>query len=713
MAIKCGTWKFKYRFPDGNTGHYGFSVNYNWSSSINRNCYYGKCSDMHHHCCVYVRPECAFSFDYDGTGWPEDGKWHQVTIIRTPDTWVYVYNDYIFEFYVEDKLDFTPEKILLTLSRYEGHTMYIDNLEIYRDKYLFPETEIAHKSYTWNYYYNTGDGCFYPETREGIVVKGRNIRLAEIAAAVNDPAKFTYNGNTAICYVDLVIYEGSEFLMNNETLKFHGDFDGECHLVLKYGAEMSIENSVVTTTNDHYFVWNNAGSTTHFGRATSPERADPIEFQKVGFSGGVWPLGNAGLIRFSADNSIINNTAHIFFDSPMELNITNTKFTNLHELDIGNYTGVATTGQRRSRQRWFPNGDKSFWVYLDEVNTNKFNFSGVSFSGQESPINVTFLINALRDKLNVYDMNLENENIVIKKTLPQQAGQSHTWEPYVAASYESESYGGEGTGMDSKLGLVNCKFKEIVVPTDKAWAIPKYYLDVKVVNQAGQPESGATVTITNEVDNTDYPSENIEVKQQVFDPKPSSANQYFYLSYQLIQGLPHTSAVTGANGHTPLPSDKSQTLVIADYVKAQAEKREFTYTVKVEKNGVVGTVRRINPDAGWYRPDSDIPAQTIVVVLGVLDVPPDLKSVKVYPNPFNPEWHTQGLTIDNLTAQAGIKIFTVAGELVRILQEREGYGRVTWDGRNESGRRVANGIYIGLLESPGGETRRVKIAVEK
>lgn len=313
----------------------------------------------------------------------------------------------------------------------------------------------------------------------------------------------------------------------------------------------------------------------------------------------------------------------------------------------------------------------------------------------------------------MYDMNLENENIVIKKTLPQQAGQSHTWEPYVAASYESESYGGEGTGMDSKLGLVNCKFKEIVVPTDRAWAIPKYYLDVKVVNQAGQPESGATVTITNEVDNTDYPSENIEVKQQVFDPKPSSANQYFYLSYQLIQGLPHTSAVTGANGHTPLPSDKSQTLVIADYVKDQAEKREFTYTVKAEKNGVVGTVRRINPDAGWYRPDSDIPAQTIVVVLGVLDVPPDLKSVKVYPNPFNPEWHTQGLTIDNLTAQAGIKIFTVAGELVRILQEREGYGRVTWDGRNESGRRVANGIYIGLLESPGGETRRVKIAVEK
>lgn len=90
----------------------------------------------------------------------------------------------------------------------------------------------------------------------------------------------------------------------------------------------------------------------------------------------------------------------------------------------------------------------------------------------------------------------------------------------------------------------------------------------------------------------------------------------------------------------------------------------------------------------------------------------DLNTMKVYPNPFNPNRHTQGLTIENITAQATIKIYTIAGELVREIEETDGDGISTWDGRNDAGNDVASGVYIGFIEGPS-DTKKVKIAVER
>ena len=80
-------------------------------------------------------------------------------------------------------------------------------------------------------------------------------------------------------------------------------------------------------------------------------RVDPVEFNPVGASGAVWPLGNAGVIRFKTNKSTINNAAHIFWDSPMELDMVDTKFTNLHELDIGDYEGTGHWSARRTAFR--------------------------------------------------------------------------------------------------------------------------------------------------------------------------------------------------------------------------------------------------------------------------------------------------------------------------------------------------------------------------
>ena len=60
-------------------------------------------------------------------------------------------------------------------------------------------------------------------------------------------------------------------------------------------------------------------------------------------------------------------------------------------------------------------------------------------------------------------------------------------------------------------------------------------------------------------------------------------------------------------------------------------------------------------------------------------------------------------------AEAGrvtVRIFNVAGRLVRTLEERvhpAGASEVTWDGTSDSRRRVAAGVYLAALDS--GRTR--------
>ncbi|MFH1368799.1 MAG: hypothetical protein ABII64_06715 [Elusimicrobiota bacterium] len=88
----------------------------------------------------------------------------------------------------------------------------------------------------------------------------------------------------------------------------------------------------------------------------------------------------------------------------------------------------------------------------------------------------------------------------------------------------------------------------------------------------------------------------------------------------------------------------------------------------------------------------------------------DLSQVKAFPMPFNPS--NGVLTIDNLTASADVRIYTIAGELVRALGYASSNGRATWDGKNDSGSTVASGVYIMFIKSDSG-TKKIKIAVEK
>lgn len=90
-----------------------------------------------------------------------------------------------------------------------------------------------------------------------------------------------------------------------------------------------------------------------------------------------------------------------------------------------------------------------------------------------------------------------------------------------------------------------------------------------------------------------------------------------------------------------------------------------------------------------------------------------LKDLKVYPSPFDSSrGHTQ-ITFTELTADARILIFALAGELVVDSGPLREQGTWVWNAKNREGEKVARGIYIYLVTNSQGEKKSGKIAVLK
>ncbi len=78
----------------------------------------------------------------------------------------------------------------------------------------------------------------------------------------------------------------------------------------------------------------------------------------------------------------------------------------------------------------------------------------------------------------------------------------------------------------------------------------------------------------------------------------------------------------------------------------------------------------------------------------------NFSSLKIYPNPFRPKIDFN-VEIDGLVANSTIKIFTIAGDLVRTISTPG--GRIAlWDGKDEKGQYVSTGIYLVVAYSEDG-----------
>ncbi len=80
----------------------------------------------------------------------------------------------------------------------------------------------------------------------------------------------------------------------------------------------------------------------------------------------------------------------------------------------------------------------------------------------------------------------------------------------------------------------------------------------------------------------------------------------------------------------------------------------------------------------------------------------DLRDVYNYPNPFKDDtYFTFKVTGDKLPDQLYIKIYTVAGRLIRTINipssalgQDIGFKKIYWDGKDEDGDKIANGVYF-------------------
>ena len=84
-------------------------------------------------------------------------------------------------------------------------------------------------------------------------------------------------------------------------------------------------------------------------------------------------------------------------------------------------------------------------------------------------------------------------------------------------------------------------------------------------------------------------------------------------------------------------------------------------------------------------------------------------NVYAYPNPVRPDY-TGLITVTGLTMDADVKIVTANGTLV--VEGRSNGGTFTWDGCDESGKRVASGVYMVQTATSDGKKGTVcKIAI--
>ena len=169
-------------------------------------------------------------------------------------------------------------------------------------------------------------------------------------------------------------------------------------------------------------------------------------------------------------------------------------------------------------------------------------------------------------------------------------------------------------GVRGAGNFVNCKFIDVEISEYwKPQYCRQYYLDVKVVDKKGDPVPWATVTVTNEVDDANYPAENMKTGWKWVHPT-SGQTANWYRAWMDANDM--RSATTGIDGHTPLPADGNNTFIITDYVKKGDSERNFTYKITASKDGKVASMSGLDIDATWYRENPNQPVKTVVCNLG-------------------------------------------------------------------------------------------------
>jgi hypothetical protein len=96
-------------------------------------------------------------------------------------------------------------------------------------------------------------------------------------------------------------------------------------------------------------------------------------------------------------------------------------------------------------------------------------------------------------------------------------------------------------------------------------------------------------------------------------------------------------------------------------------------------------------------------------------IPTAFKLCQNYPNPFNPETSIE-YQLPHMS-EVTLTIYNLQGHEVRCLVQGTklaGYHKVHWDGQNESGQKIASGLYLYRIKAkPHGSDRHIYIGCRK
>lgn len=118
---------------------------------------------------------------------------------------------------------------------------------------------------------------------------------------------------------------------------------------------------------------------------------------------------------------------------------------------------------------------------------------------------------------------------------------------------------------------------------------------------------------------------------------------------------------------------------------------------------------------------ADVPHFSFYALGSVTSAAGTISDVFAYPNPYKPgstgvfgaSVYGEGIVFESLPAGSEVRIFSLAGGLVRELTDSDNDGRCLWDARNADGARAASGTYVYLVTSPAGGKKSGRVAIIK
>jgi tetratricopeptide (TPR) repeat protein len=161
-----------------------------------------------------------------------------------------------------------------------------------------------------------------------------------------------------------------------------------------------------------------------------------------------------------------------------------------------------------------------------------------------------------------------------------------------------------------------------------------------------------------------------------------------------IEPLTSVGLSMGYGGATLPPGMDSAQLVLAYCDQAHAEWVPLFSAVDTYAK----TVSAMTPHLSYFQVMQQAPSGSV-------------SSVQVSNNPFRPRQGQQTMDFRDVPAGARLRVYTMRGELVKDL-DSDASGMASWDGTNQSGRSVASGVYLVLIQGSG-QANTIKVAVER